>query len=405
MDLDVIVIGAGAAGTMCAIEAARRGRRVLLVDHWKRVGERIRISGGGRCNFTNRVAGAEHYLSQNPDFCRSALARYAPRDFVALVGRHGIPYEEREHGQLFCRRSAMDIVGMLRAEADAAGVRWATPCRVAAITLLAAPAAHRGRFRVTTDHGTWDSHAVVVATGGLAAPKLGATGFAFDMARQFGLRVVEPRPALVPLTLDDSDFAPVRGLAGVAFDSRAACHARRDLPAFRERTLITHLGLSGPAILQVSSYWQQAARASGVGAVTIDLVPGCDAEAWIASARQGRRSLVTVLSERIPRRLAQGLADHHAWPGLPAELSNQAVTRIARRLQSWVFTPSGTLGFAKAEVCLGGVDTRDLSSKTMEAARVAGLYFVGEAVDVTGWLGGYNFQWAWSSGWVAGQYC
>ena len=404
-DVDVVVVGAGAAGQMCAAQAGQRGRTVLLVEHCQKVGERIRISGGGRCNFTNRQVGAEHYLSENPHFCRSALARYTPRDFVARVERHKIPYEERDHGQLFCLRSAEDIIDMLRADCESAQVRWASPCRVHAIAPSPANDPCAARFDVATDHGTFRCRSVVIATGGLAAPEIGATPFGYRIAEQFGLRIVTPRPALVPLTLTAEAFAPIDSLSGVAIDSETSCPAIAGGPRFREQTLITHRGLSGPAILQISSYWQRESASRGANAtITLNVLPDVDAERWLIAAREGRRTLVSVLADVLPRRLAQALWSAHAWPTTAAEMSNRALAEVAHALTEWSLTPVCTLGFSKAEVTLGGVDTRDLSSKTMEATGRPGLYFVGEVVDVTGWLGGYNFQWAWSSGWVAGQF-
>jgi predicted Rossmann fold flavoprotein len=405
MDIDVVVVGAGAAGQMCAAQAGQRGRTVLLVDHWHTIGERIRISGGGRCNFSNREVGAQHYVSVNPHFCRSALARYTPGDFIALLERHQIPFEERAHGQLFCLRSAHDIIEMLRKECDAAQVHVDSPCRVDAITPRVPDPTSPARFEVATDHGTFRCRSVVIATGGLAVPQIGATPFGYQIAEQFGLRVIPPRPALVPLTLTAEAFAPLVPLSGVAFDSETSCSGRSGSPHFREQTLITHRGLSGPAILQISSYWQHQSAARGAtGSVALNLVPGVDAERWLVTARESRRTLVSVLADVIPRRLAQALCLAHGWPATTAEISNRSLAHIAQVLTHWTFEPAGTLGFSKAEVTLGGVDTRDLSSKTMEAAGTPGLYFVGEVVDVTGWLGGYNFQWAWSSGWVAGQF-
>jgi predicted Rossmann fold flavoprotein len=401
--MDVVVVGAGAAGMMCAAQAAARGRRVLLIDHRGKIGERIRISGGGRCNVTNRVVGAEHYLSRNPHFCRSALARYTPADILSLLDRHGVGWEERDRGQVFCTRSAQDVVALLRNECDAAGVHWANPCLVSSIERLNPSPAMPSRFRLGTSAGTIDCASLVIATGGLAAPPLGATPFGYQAAAQFGVPVVEPAPGLVPLVFRDEDFGWAAPLSGVAFDSRTRCPAG-EAPVFDGRTLITHTGLSGPAILQISSYWQTASQAGPPVSITIDLVPGRDVPLWLAGARQGRRSLATVLGDVLPRRFAEAMVSAHHWPVTMAELSNQALSHIVDTLSDWTMTPSGTLGFAKAEVTIGGVDTRALSSQTMETRHVPGLYFIGEVVDVTGWLGGYNFQWAWSSGWVAGQH-
>jgi predicted Rossmann fold flavoprotein len=402
MDVDVVVIGAGAAGMMCAGRAAARGRRVLLVDHWRRIGERIRISGGGRCNVTNRTVGAEHYLSRNPHFCRSALARFTPDDILGMLDRHGVAWEERDRGQVFCTRSAQDVIAMLRAECDRGGVQWAAPCTVDRLDRLTESSA---RFRVATSSGTFECESVVVATGGLAAPALGATPFGYEVARQFGLPIVDPRPALVPLTLSASDFAPLAALTGVAFECAARVAEPADSPVFRARGLVTHRGVSGPAVLQVSSYWQfEASKRGSAGAITIDLAPGIDVAAVLAGARQGRRALPAVLGEFLPRRLADAWCDARGWPHVVAELSNRTLAEIAASLSAWTVVPSGTLGFDKAEVTLGGVDTDSLSSRTMEARDVSGLFFIGEVVDVTGWLGGYNFQWAWASGWAAGEH-
>jgi predicted Rossmann fold flavoprotein len=402
--LDLIVIGAGAAGQMCASEAGRRGRRVLLLDHWSKIGERIRISGGGRCNFTNRQVGAEHYLSENPHFCRSALARYTPSDLVALVDRHAVAYEERDHGQLFCTGSAQDIIDMLREECARAGVGVVHPCRVGRVDPSDGREAADGvRFSIATDQGTFLARSLVVATGGLAAPKLGASGLGYEIARRFGLPVIEPRPALVPLALPDDTLAAMQPLAGVSVDSSVRCAADPSV-RFRGNTLVTHRGLSGPAILQVSSYWQRQACRGRTGPLEIDLLPGVDASAWLADRRQSRMLLPNLLAERMSRRFAHEWCAMSRWTKPAGDLSALEFNDIARSLNAWRLMPSGTLGFDKAEVTLGGVDTRALSSKTMEAREVPGLYFVGEVVDVTGWLGGYNFQWAWSSGWVAGQF-
>ncbi len=409
MDTDVVVIGAGAAGMMCAAQAARRGRRVRLVDHWRRIGERIRISGGGRCNFSNRQAGGDRYLSQNPRFCRSALARYTPGDFVSLLEQHGVAYHEREHGQLFCDHSAQDIVRVLRRECDDAGVHLVHPCAVDRIDRIGASGAPRAaaadaaRFAVSTDRGSWTCASVVVATGGLAVPALGATPFGYAIAGQFGLPVVTPKPALVPLALAPDDLSALAPLAGVAFAAETHC-GNSQAPRFRENALITHRGLSGPSVLQVSSYWQmQTCRGGPRAPIVVDLFPGADALAWLEERRESRALLPNLLAERLPRRFAHGWCAIHGYGRQVNQCSSSERRDIARALQGWMLMPSATLGFTKAEVTLGGVDTRSLSSQTMEAVNVPGLFFVGEVVDVTGWLGGYNFQWAWSSGWVAGQ--
>jgi hypothetical protein len=409
MDIDVIVIGAGAAGMMCAAQAGKRGRRVLLVDHWPAIGERIRISGGGRCNFTNRSVSAEHFLSRNPHFCRSALARFSSRDFLAMVDLHGVAWHERDHGQLFCDRSSQEIIDLLRDECTEAGVQWAHPCAVERVERAAgAGAAQRGmahvRFAVSTDRGAFHCTSLVVATGGLAIPLLGATPFGYTIAEQFGLRIVPPKPALVPLALAPDSLAALAPLAGVAFAAETRC-ATPGAPRFRENVLITHRGMSGPAVLQVSSYWQAQEYAGGSRRpVVIDLLPGIDARAWLEQRRDSRALLANLLSASLPRRFAHEWCALHDWNTPLNQWPATERRAVARALNAWTLMPSGTLGFAKAEVTLGGVDTRGLSSQTMEATAVPGLFFIGEVVDVTGWLGGYNFQWAWSSGWVAGQF-
>ena len=394
MHVDVIVIGAGAAGLMCAATAGSRGRSVLLIDHYPKLAEKIRISGGGRCNFTNRDLRPDCFLSQNPHFCRSALSRYTPRDFVALVERHGVRYHEKTLGQLFCDDSSQQIIDLLKAECDAGGVRWQQPSAVAGVTR------EGDLFRVDTDQGARFAASLVIATGGLTVPKIGATPFGYRVAEQFGLKVVPPKPALVPLALDPEWLARFGELSGASFDSIASC----DGPEFREQTLLTHRGLSGPAILQASTYWQQA---GGREPVRIDLLPDVDdAEGWLQSARAGRQTLAGLLAEHLPKRFAQQWVDFEGggrWDSALVELPRAALADVAAKLKGWALHPSGTLGYNKAEVTLGGVDTRELDQKTMTARRVPGLHFVGEVVDVTGWLGGYNFQWAWSSGWCAGQ--
>jgi predicted Rossmann fold flavoprotein len=387
---DVVVIGAGAAGMMCAATAGQRGRRVLLVDHYPKLGEKIRISGGGRCNFTNLHAAPASFLSRNPHFCRSALARYTPRHFIALVERHGIPYHEKTLGQLFCDDSARRIIDMLSAECDAGGVEWRVPCEVRGV------AREGGRFRVDTAAGPVACASLVVATGGLTVPKIGATPFGYRLAEQFGLAIVPPKPALVPLSLDPQALARYGDLSGVSLDAEVSCRGAR----FRESLLFTHRGLSGPAILQASSYWQDGPPADPLH---VNLLPGSDAHAWVAEQRRAKALPSTLLAERMPRRFAQAWCEAHGLERPMAELSDKALDEAARALADWPVHPSGTLGYNKAEVTLGGVDTRALSSKTMEATAVPGLFFVGEVVDVTGHLGGFNFQWAWSSGHAAGE--
>ncbi|QRM20118.1 aminoacetone oxidase family FAD-binding enzyme [Dechloromonas sp. TW-R-39-2] len=403
MHFDVIIIGSGAAGMMCAAQAGARGRRVLLVDHAAKIGERIRISGGGRCNFTNRTVSADNYLSQNPHFCRSALARFSQYDFIAMIEKRRIPYHEREHGQLFCDDSAVEIIDMLRDACDAVQVRWVLDCAVHGVEHH--PDVEHKRYTLRTASGTFSCQSLVVATGGLAIPQIGASPFGYKLAEQFGIPVVAPKPALVPLALGPELLAPLKPMAGATLDATACFEDA----AFRENVLITHRGLSGPAILQVSSYWQMQEYGGGKKLpVEINLLPGLDAAAWLAEHRQGRIHLPNLLAEHLPRRFAQEwclLQGGEKFQTRPiSELSKRDLDAVARTLNAWPLMPSGTLGFAKAEVTLGGVSTAALSSKTMEAKAAPGLYFIGEVVDVTGWLGGYNFQWAWSSGWVAGQF-
>jgi predicted Rossmann fold flavoprotein len=386
---DVVVVGAGAAGMMCAIEAARRGRRVLVLDHAQAPGEKIRISGGGRCNFTNLRTAPEAFLSENPRFCISALRRYRPADFIALVERHGIAWHEKTLGQLFCDGSARQIVEMLTGEMRAAGAEL----RLA--TAVSDVARDGSGFRLTAGGREVACASLVVATGGKSIPKMGATGFAYDVARQFGLGVVETRPALVPLTFEPGLLARLAPLAGVAVDVRAACGKAR----FDEAMLFTHRGLSGPAILQISSYWREGEE------IAVDMAPGRDLFAELKAARghRGRQALQTVLADYLPRRLAQLLAEQHEARGNLADLSDARLKTLAAAVNGWRVKPVGSEGYRTAEVTLGGVDTAGLDSRTLEAKAVPGLYFVGEAVDVTGWLGGYNFQWAWASGWSAGH--
>jgi predicted Rossmann fold flavoprotein len=370
---------------MCALTAGQRGRRVLLLDHAPQAGAKILISGGGRCNFTNTGSAPERFFSDNSAFCRSALSRYQPADFVALVEKHRISYHEKTLGQLFCDGSARAVVAMLLAECEAASVILRLGCKITDI-------AKSDRFRIATDQGAFTSESLVLATGGLSIPKMGATGFAYDVARQFGLRVTETRPALVPLTFEGVLLDMMRGLAGVSLDTEVALGKRR----FREATLFTHRGLSGPAILQISSAWR-------AGDIALNLLPGTDAVAYLLGRKNTRpkAELHTVLAEILPQRLAQALAAPHA--GRLADMPDRTLRTLAEQLTSWRLTPAGTEGYAKAEVTAGGIDTRDLSSRTLQASHVSGLFAIGEAVDVTGWLGGYNFQWAWASGWCAGQ--
>jgi len=386
MTFDVIVVGGGAAGLMCAIEAAKRGRRVLVLERNAEVGRKILISGGGRCNFTNLGAGPEHFLSENPDFCRSALARYTPADFVALLQKHSVRFHEKKLGQLFCDGSARQVVELLLAEAHAAGVRVQTGCEVQSVR-------GSGSFSLSTSQGELACASLVVATGGLSIPKLGATDFALRLAAQFGVAVTETRPGLVPLRMQGEVLDFCAALAGASIRTETRCGAQ----TFRENVLFTHRGVSGPAVLQASSYWRPGE------ALEIDLLPDEGAAALLDETRARGRGLVRMLEERQPRRFAQAWAERHAPPRPLAELHKPELAELARRLHAWRLEPSDSEGYAKAEVTAGGVDTRELSSRTLECRRAPGLYFIGEAVDVTGWLGGYNFQWAWASGFAAGQ--
>jgi predicted Rossmann fold flavoprotein len=385
---DVIIVGAGAAGLMCAMTAGRRGRRVLLLDHADRPGAKILISGGGRCNFTNREIAPERFLSKNPHFCKSALRRYTQGDFIELVERHRIAYHEKTLGQLFCDGSARNILAMLLAECAIANVDLRPGHDITEVT-------RDDRFRVDSNHGSFAASALVLATGGLSIPKLGATGFAYDVARRFGLALIEPRPGLAPLRVIGDTLELCRALSGVSVDAAVSVGQQR----FRESILFTHRGVSGPAILQISSYWRDGETLS------IDLVPQIDAGDFLKQRKRDRprAELKTVLAEVLPTRLAHAIAGVAAEGVTMANLPDRVLNATAARLKRWELKPSGSEGWEKAEVTVGGVDTDALSSKTMEARDVAGLYVIGEAVDVTGWLGGYNFQWAWSSGWCAGQ--
>jgi predicted Rossmann fold flavoprotein len=387
-DFDAVVVGAGAAGLHCAAIAGQLGVKVLLIDHAEKVAEKIRISGGGRCNFTNREAGPANFLSASPHFCRSALARYTPQDFIALVQRHGIAWHEKHKGQLFCDRSADDIITMLLRECEAGGVtRW-QPCRAAAVRQSA------GGFELDTDRGPVRSQRVVIASGGLSIPKIGASDFGYRIAQQFGHTIVETRPALVPLTFDAAAWAPFAALSGLSLEVSIETGSGKARGRFLEDLLFTHRGLSGPAVLQISSYWQPGRP------LCIDLAPGRELGPTLAQTKRGsRRKLANELGELLPRRLADTWLA--ATPGLAErpmpELRDDDLRRLAERLQRWELQPDGTEGYRKAEVTLGGVDTRELSSQTLESRRTPGLHFIGEVVDVTGWLGGYNFQWAWAS--------
>lgn len=389
-DFDVIIIGAGAAGLMCAAEAGKRGRRVLMIDHADKLGEKIRISGGGRCNFTNLNTHPRAFLSRNPHFCKSALSRYTPQDFIALVERHGIAWHEKTLGQLFCDNSARDIVHMLLKETASAGVLIRLGVKITAVRAL------EDGFAVETADGVFTAGKLVIATGGPSIPKIGASGFGYRIAQQFGLQVVTPRAALVPLTFSDAQLLLMKPLSGVAVNPAVvSCNGA----AFREAVLFTHRGLSGPAVLQISSYWEDGQS------VQVDFCPDLDIAALLKAARQKqpRKMLHNVMAEWMPARLAEALAQQSGHDGIMAMLSDQKITGITHLVKAWTVVPAGTEGYRTAEVAVGGVDTDELSSKTFEARKVPGLYFIGEVVDVTGWLGGYNFQWAWASGYCCGQ--
>lgn len=388
---DVVIIGAGAAGMMCAVEAAKRGRSVLILDHAAAPGEKIRISGGGRCNFTNIHASPKNFISRNPHFCISALSRYTQRDFIALVERHGIAYHEKTLGQLFCDGSARQIIDMLVSEMRGRGAELVLSTRVEAI----------GRteegFELALSTGSVSCQSLVVACGGKSIPKMGATGFGYELAERYGLAVVETRPALVPLTFDAKTLERLSPLAGNAVDAEIACGRTR----FSEAMLFTHRGVSGPSILQISSYWREGDE------IRIAMLPGTDVAELIRAARRGngRQAVQTVLANHLPKRLAQAIAEQTGLDGNLADLSEAQIKTVEAAVNDWRIKPAGSEGYRTAEVTLGGVDTNGLDQKTMQAKLMPGLFFIGEVVDVTGWLGGYNFQWAWSSGWAAGQAC
>ncbi len=392
---DIAVIGAGAAGMMCAAVAGQLGRRVVLIDHAPRLAEKIRISGGGRCNFTNLYAGPGNYLSANPHFCRSALARYTPRDFMALLKRHRVTWHEKHKGQLFCDQSSEAVIDVLKHECDAGNVAWRRPLAVEHVRHDATTG-----FALDTHAGPIHARAVVVATGGLSIPKIGATDFAYRLAKQFGHKLIDTRPALVPLTFAADDWAPFSALSGVSLEVQLATGSKKAGGEFIEDLLLTHRGLSGPGVLQISSYWQPGEP------IHVNLLPDRDAPTALLEAKTGtKRQIANLLAEWVPTRLAHVWLETHAIPAEArvADLPDRALRRIGEALSRWTLTPNGTEGYRKAEVTRGGIDTRELSSSTMMSARVPGLYFIGEAVDVTGWLGGYNFQWAWASGVAAGQ--
>ncbi len=387
---DVVIIGAGAAGMMAAIEAGKRGRRAVVLDHAKAPGEKIRISGGGRCNFTNIHASPKNFLSVNPHFCKSALARYTPHDFISLVDRYTIAWHEKTLGQLFCDDTAKDIIRMLLTEMKMVRAVLRLGAQIQTVDKTVSG------FRIVTADGAIDCSSLIVASGGKSIPKMGATGFAYKIAEQFGLPLIETRPGLVPLTLDPVQLESLSALAGVAVDAQA----RSGKTMFEEAVLITHRGLSGPAILQISSYWREG------GDIRLNLLPHVDIAAVLKAARKenGRQALQTALAEPLPKRLAQFFTETAGLSNRPlADLSDKAIDAFCLTIKDWAITPAGSEGYRTAEVTLGGVDTRALDSRTMQARDVPGLYFIGECVDVTGWLGGYNFQWAWASGFSAGQ--
>ncbi|WP_430240985.1 NAD(P)/FAD-dependent oxidoreductase [Neorhizobium sp. DAR64861/K0K2] len=386
---DVIVLGAGAAGMMCAIRAGQRGRSVLVLDHAKAPGEKIRISGGGRCNFTNIGAAPQHYLSGNAHFVKSALARYTARDFLDLVERHRIPWHEKTLGQLFCDNSAKDIIAMLLAEMSAAKVSLKLQTAIDGIEKSP------DGYRLATSAGQFEAGSLVVATGGKSIPKMGATGFAYEIAAQFGLKLVETRPGLVPLTFDQNTLEKLSPLSGIAVPAEV----RHGRTGFREAMLFTHRGLSGPSILQISSYWREGDD------ITLSIEPDASISDALKAARKtnGRQAAQTALGELLPKRLAQYFVENRGVTGNLADLSDKMLTGLAASIQDWKIRPAGSEGYRTAEVTLGGIDTSALDSKTMQAKAVPGLYFIGECVDVTGWLGGYNFQWAWSSGYACGD--
>lgn len=386
---DVAIIGAGAAGMMAAFTAGRRGRSVIVLDHAKAPGEKIRISGGGRCNFTNIHTAPKNFLSANPHFAKSALARYTPQDFIAMVDRHKIAWHEKTLGQLFCDDSAKAIVRMLLDEMQAVHVDLRLSCEISSVDGGAEG------YRLATSEGMVEAQNLIVASGGKSIPKMGATGFAYKIAEQFGLPVTETRPALVPLTLEPNLLAALAELSGVAVDAEVS-HGRTK---FREALLFTHRGLSGPSILQISSYWKEGDE------IALSLEPGADFNALLKAAKRdnGRQQIQTALAQHLPKRLAQYLAETAKLERPLADLSDKALSSVAERIRRWPIKPAGSEGYRTAEVTLGGVDTNALDSRSMQAKSVPGLYFIGECVDVTGWLGGYNFQWAWASGHAAGE--
>jgi len=405
MKTDVIIIGSGAAGMMCALQAGQRGRSVVLLDHAKKLAEKLRISGGGYCNFTNINTKPENFISANPNFCRSALARYTPQDFIALLQKHKIGYHEKTLGQLFCDDESDAVIVMLRGECEAAGVKRFMSCEIGEIEYYPAPDDGQGKkgthkFHVNTTRGDFNADSLVIATGGLSIPNTGATPFGYHVAEQFGIPITKLKPGLVPLTFAPDDWKPYADLTGVSLDTVVSCGKQ----SFRENMLVTHRGLSGPAILQISSYWQHGQP------LHIDLVPDCDMAALLDEQKTSKKLLSNFLTQWFPKSFSDvwcaQLTGQKQIENKPLNQYNDKQRKlIAGQLHDWQIIPSGTAGYNKAEVTCGGIDTRALSSKTMECVEVPGLYFIGEVVDVTGQLGGYNFQWAWASGYAAGQHC
>lgn len=384
--MDVIIIGAGAAGLMCAIEAGKRGRKVLVLEHNQKIGEKIRISGGGKCNFTNRNANPANYISQNPDFCKSALARYTPKDFLSLVEKHNINYHEKKLGQLFCNGKADNIIHALVNECRQANVEIMTGSNVLSIN-------KKDNYSIITHNSTFRSDSLVIATGGLSMPKLGATNFGYEIANQFGINIIPSKPGLVPLKIDLRDFKDYHKLSGISLSAEVSCQG----VSFRENLLFTHRGLSGPAVLQISSYWQPGS------VISINLLPEIDILGILNRHKQSKKNIATILENFLPSRFVRLWLKQHNCSRLMHRFSMSELKDIGSALTNWQIIPSDTEGYKKAEVTVGGIDTNELSSKTMESKKNPGLYFIGELADVTGWLGGYNFQWAWSSGWAAGQ--
>ncbi|WP_395005082.1 NAD(P)/FAD-dependent oxidoreductase [Undibacterium sp.] len=394
LQYDVVVIGAGAAGMMCAAVAGQAGKRVLLIDHANKLAEKIRISGGGRCNFTNLHATPSNFLSENPHFCKSALSRYTPQDFLSLVKRYKIVFHEKHKGQLFCDDSAEDIIRMLKAECDVGKVEWRMPCSISELSKT------EHGFLILTDRGAVTAANVVIATGGLSIPKIGATDFSYRIAKQFNLKIVEPRPALVPLTFDATSWEPFVPMAGISLEVDIETGAKKTKMMFREDLLFTHRGLSGPAILQISSYWQAGQT------IRVNLLPELDiAEELITAKSTTKKNLANFLASYLPARLVDGLLVAHGFDGnlKIADMQDKRLRLLGEKMNRWELQPNGSEGYRKAEVTCGGVDTRELSQQSMMVNKVPGLYFIGEAVDVTGWLGGFNFQWAWASGVAAGK--